>query len=195
MKRDRNGDLILNINLNPFPLILKLLSSLDIVFSSKVFYTIPTGLGIGFGIGLVIFSNPSGTIANSTIATGKIRNIIPYRITIPNQNFTSLIKKQTSYSLIPFKWSDKVINFISFPGKKDQQIIIAAKENFIEDINLGERIKIEGTNNGLYQYLVFQIRDIPSKDINNLMNENEAKLIILNPTNHLGSNYLVALAK
>lgn len=195
IKRNKKGELILNINFNPLSLIIKVLSSLDIIFNSKIFYSIPTGLGIGFGLGIVIFSNPSSTIANTPLFRSQLSNITPYRITLAEQNFTSLITKQTSYSLIPLKWTDKVVNFISFPGKENQQIIIGAKENFIQNVKLGEQIKIEGSNNGVYYYLVSQIREIKSEDINNLMSENNARLIILNPTNPLGSKYLVALAK
>jgi hypothetical protein len=195
IKRNRNGDLILDINLNPFNFLLKFLSSLDIIFHSKIFYSIPMGLGIGFGIGIVIFSNPSSTTANTTQANYGIVTLSPHKITLQKQNYTSVVKNQSSYSLIPLKWSSDVINFTNFPGKVKGQVIIGTKDKLIENVSLGEKIKLEATNNGIYSYSIFHIREIASKDINSLMSDNDAKLIIINPTNILGSNYLVALAK
>ncbi|MDH5533289.1 MAG: hypothetical protein OEX81_02585 [Candidatus Pacebacteria bacterium] len=195
IKRNRYGDLILDINLSPFDFLLKLLSSLDIIFNSKIFYSIPMGLGIGFGIGIVVFSNPSSTIATTPKVKYDIITLTPHKITLDKQNYTSLVKDQSSYSLIPLKWTDEVINFLNFPGKVEGQVVIGTKDKLIENVSLGEKIKLEATNNGIYSYSIFHIREIASKDINSLMNDNDAKLIIINPTNVLGSNYLIALAK
>ena len=116
-------------------------------------------------------------------------------ITLENINFTAPVKSQVAYSLIPLKWDSNTINFINFPGKTDNQLIIASKESFLNDVSLGENIKVEGKNNGIYQFSIYEIKEIESKDINNLMVNNQAKIIILNPTNRLGTKYLTALAK
>lgn len=195
IKRNRSGDLILDINLNPFNFLLKFLSSLDIIFNSKVFYLVPMGLGMGFGIGIVIFSNPSSTIATTPQVEYDIVTLTPHKITLNKQNFSSVVKNQSSYSLIPLKWTSDVINFINFPGKTDGQVIIGIKDNLIKNVSLGEKIKLEAANNGIYSYSIFHIREIKSKDINRVMSNNDAKLIIINPTNIFGSNYLIALAK
>ena len=195
IKRNRNNDLILDINLNPLNFLLKTMSSLDIIFNSKIFYSIPMGLGIGFGIGIVIFSSPSKTIATTPLFKYDTVALIPHKIALENQNFTSVIKEQLSYSLIPLKWSNSSVNFINFPGKIDGQLIIGIKGDLVKNVSLGEVIKLEAKNNGIYSYSIFHIREISSQDINNLMTNNDAKLIIINPANVLGSSYLVALAK
>jgi hypothetical protein len=195
VKRNKKDEIILDLQFNLFPLLLKFFSTLDVVFSSKAFYSIPMGLGLGFGFAIIVFSNPSGTIANSKLNLLDNPIIIPTQITLENINFTSSIKNQTAYSLIPLKWKNSTINFVNFPRKLDTQTIIGSKDNFVNQINLGEKIIIEGKNNGVYRYSVYEIKELQSKDINNLMSNNQAKVIILNPSNSLGTKYLAALAK
>ncbi|NCN03685.1 MAG: hypothetical protein GW942_01260 [Candidatus Pacebacteria bacterium] len=195
IKRNKKSEIILDVQLNPMPLLLKLAYLIEKLFSSKIYYTIPMGLGIGFGFAIVVFSNPTTTIANSQLEVRKNDNIIPKEIIIENINFTSVIKNQTSYSLIPIHWRSSTINFLDFPGKTSGQLVIASKNNFLHDVKLGEKIIIKGANNGIYQFSTYEIKEIESKDINNLMVNNQAKVIVLNPVNILGTNFLTVLAK
>lgn len=195
IKRNKKAEIILDVHLSPMPVILRLANLIDKLFSSKIFYSIPMGLGIGFGFAIVVFSSPANTIANSQLQVNNRTQITPLEITLTNINYTSQIRNQTAYSLIPVKWNDNTINFINFPGRSDNQLIIASKSNFLQDVRLGETVIIKGSNNGIYQFSIYEIKEIESKDINNLMVNNQAKVIILNPTNVLGTKYLTALAK
>ncbi|NCN87537.1 MAG: hypothetical protein GW941_01430 [Candidatus Pacebacteria bacterium] len=195
IKRNKKGEIILDLQLNPVPVVLKVANMIDKLLSSKVYYSIPMGLGVGFGFAIVVFSNPTNSIANSNLQIENTTKMIPKEITIKDINFTSQVITQTAYSLIPLTWENQTISFTNFPGKTDQQVIIASKDNFINEVSLGENVLIEGSNNGLYQFSVYEIKEIESKEINNLMVNNQAKVIILHPKNTLGTKYLTALAK
>jgi hypothetical protein len=195
IKRNKKAEIILDVQLNPLPVILRIANIIDKLFSSKVFYSIPMGLGIGFGFAIVVFSSPSSTIANSQLQVKNTAQITPLEITLTDINYTSQVKNQTAYSLIPVKWNDNTINFINFPGKTDNQLIIASKSNFLNDVRLGEKVIIKGSNNGIYQFSIYEVKEIESKDINNLMVNNQAEVIILNPINMIGTKYQAALAK
>lgn len=194
IRRNQKGEILLDISFNPFNFFYNTFSGLDYIFSSKIFYTIPTGLGLGFGFALIVFSQPTTIQADNFITDDKLNNLVAKEIIIENQNFSTNLTKQYSYTLLPLKWNNSNVFFESFPNQNGQ-LMIGSKDIEIEELKLGEKVTIIGENNGKYIFSIFEIKQLNNNEINYLITDNQSKVIILSPENSLGTRYLSALAR
>lgn len=194
IRKNKNGELLLDINFHPFRFLYNLLSSLDYLFSSKVFYTIPMGLGLGFGFAIIVFAQPKAIRADSIFSQVSVHNLVITELIISQQNLSLSLEKQANYTLLPLRWTNNNVFFSSVPNQKNQ-IVIGSKDIEIEKITLGEKITVIANNNGQYSFSVYEVKQIDNNEINYLMANNESQLIILSPENQLGTKYLAALAK
>lgn len=191
IKKKRTGDIELSLTLNPVAKLLSGLTKLDLLFSRKIFYLLPMGLGIGFGLGLVIFSQPAslraGLSANQPTLT-------PEQLTLPAQKRTYFVAPQDKFSLIAATWNNQTV---FFPGwtSSDKQLVIASSQLSLDQIELGETLEVLATNQGIYRYQVYHLKEVAGQNINGLKNEPEAGLILIKPSNWLGTKAQVVLAK
>ncbi len=189
--RRTNGDLVLKIGFNPMTNLLKFFTKIDFIFSQKVFYLLPMGLGIGFGLGMVIFSQPQ--ISNAGV-NNTLSEIIPQELKISSQNKNYFVENQDKFTLIPTAWSNEVVYFPNWPNSQNQ-LLIASQDFDLSTLPLGSEIKILAKNQGQYTYHTYHIKELKSQQINSLKNDQEAKIILIKPTNFLGTNLQVLLAK
>lgn len=194
IRRNQKGEILLDISFNPFNFFYNTFSGLDYIFSSKIFYTIPTGLGLGFGFALIVFSQPTTIQADNFITDDKLNNLVAKEIIIENQNFSTNLTKQYSYTLLPLKWNNSNVFFESFPNQNGQ-LMIGSIDIEIEELKLGEKVTIIGENNEKYIFSIFEIKQLNNNEINYLITDNQSKVIILSPENSLGTRYLSALAR
>jgi hypothetical protein len=195
IKRNKKDEVILDITLNPIPALITFFSSLDTFFSSKIFYTIPMGLGLGFGLALIVFSQPMQITADTSNNEAIHETTKPIKITLPEKNYTSTLEEQNNFSLVPLQWKSRTIWYPFFPQAQSGLIVIGIRNTQANNFFLGEEVRLTGANNGVYQYSIYEIRSIVTKDIQSIIKNNTAKVIILHPTNIIGSEYLLALAK
>lgn len=191
IQRKKNGDLILEVRFNPFSNLLKFFTKIDLIFSQKIFYLLPMGLGIGFGLGFVIFSQPQ--ISSAGISANQ-SEITPKQLIITSQANNYFIENQDKFTLIPTAWSNEVVYFPNWTSNQNQ-IVIAGKNFELSTLPLGTEIKIVASNQGQYSFNVFHFKELKSQNINELKNDAEASLILVKPTNLLGTNVQVILAK
>ncbi len=191
IQKKKNGDLILEVGFNPFSNLLKLLSKLDYLFSQKIFYLLPMGLGIGFGLGLVIFSQPQ--LSNAGINASQ-SEIIPQELTILAHKSNYFVENQDKFTLIPTAWSSEVVYFPNWANNQNQ-IVIAGKNFDLTSLPLGSEIKITAKNQGQYTFFVYHYKELKSQNINELKNDTTARLILIRPTSFLGTNLQILLAK
>lgn len=187
----KNGDLVLEIGFNPINSLVKFFTKVDFIFSQKVFYLLPMGLGIGFGLGLVIFSQPQ--ISNAGTSSFQ-SEIVPQELKIVSQNKNYFVESQDKFTLIPKAWSNDVVYFPNWTNNQSQ-LLIASESFDFSTLSLGSELKLLAKNQGQYTYHVFHLKEFKSQQINSLKNDLEAKLILVKPTNFLGTNVQVLLAK
>lgn len=195
IERNRKKEILLNVNFNLLDFLTSFFITLNKIFSSKAFYLIPTGLGIGFGIGMVVFSQPSKINAEESTQQIVQQVIIPQRITIPEINFTSIINNQTNFSLLPINWKNDLIYFSNFSYRGKAPLLISSKENIVEDLKLGDKIIITGKNNGRYKYAITQTKQLPAKDFYRALEGVNTKIILISTTNFVGTELLLAFGK
>jgi hypothetical protein len=195
IKRNRKKEILLNVNFNLLDFLTNFFVTLNKIFSSKAFYLIPTGLGIGFGIGVVVFSQPSKINAGEPTQQIIQQSVAPHRITIPEINFTSIISDQTNFSLLPINWKNDLIYFSNFSYRGKAPLLISSKENIVEDLKLGDKVVITGKNNGRYRYAITQTKQLPAKDFYRALEGVSAKVILISSTNFVGTELLLAFGK
>lgn len=187
----KNGDLILEIGFNPFSSLLKLLTKIDFLFSQKIFYLLPMGLGIGFGLGLVIFSQPQLSNAGTNIQPSEI---IPQELKISSQGKNYFVTNQDKFTLVSTAWKSNAVYFPHWPNNQ-RQLLIASQDFDLSSLELGSEIKILGKNQGIYTYRVYHFKEMKSQSINSLKNDQEAQLILIKPMNFLGTDIQAVLAR
>ncbi|MCL4208642.1 hypothetical protein KJZ63_03360 [Patescibacteria group bacterium] len=189
--RRRNGDLVLEIGFNPVASLIKFFTKLDFIFSQKVFYLLPMGLGIGFGLGIVIFSQPQISSAGVNATPSEI---VPQELKVTSQNKNYFVGNQDKFTLIPTTWSNEIVYFPNWPNNQNQ-LLIASQDFDFSNLSLGSEIKILAKNQGQYTYHVYHFKELKSQQINSLKNDQDAKVILVKPTDFLGTNLQVLLAK
>ena len=195
LKRNKKNEIILKINFNLIDLLISFFVNLNQVFASKRFYLIPMGLGIGFGLGITIFSNPNKISAQNEIAQIISQQIIPEKILIKNINFTGIINKQNNFSLLPINWQEDLVYFSNFNSKQHSPLVVASKEDLVTDLNLGNEIIITAKNKGQYKYKITQTKLISTKDFYSATEDTNAKIIIISSSNFVGTNLYLAFGK
>lgn len=191
IKRLRSGEILFNFDWQPFPLFLKFIVNLDKLFSKKIFYLGIMGLGIGFGLSLVVFSQPYQIKAGSSYQHTTIK---PQTLIIPTSQLNLKVTHQNYFSLTTNAWSSQTVYFDNWLNYSDI-FIIGSTSLKSSKLDLGDELQIVAKNQGLYKFHVYHLREILSKDINQLKSETEAKLIIILPENWLGLKNQVVLAK
>lgn len=191
MKRMRSGEIKLDLEVNIFPPLLWIFSKLDQLFSRKIFYLLPTGVGLGFGLGIVIFSQPARLQAESAQAQVEL---LPQEVILPAQQSHLFLTQQAKFTLIPSSFNADQIAFTNWTNAQ-RQMAIASRDFDLSQIKLGDQIQIVASNHGRYSYTVYHLKFMPSQEINQLKNESAAKLVMMEPQNWLGTTVQVALAK
>lgn len=191
IKKKRNGEVEFLWTFNPLLNLIDLFAFLDKLFSRKIFYLLPTGIGIGFGIGLVIFSQPASLNASNTSLSD---NLKPISITIPSQGLKLVTENQNKFSLITTTWANHTVNFAGL-SSSNEQFIVGTKNTDLTKFKLGDVIEVHASNQGIYAYQVYHTKEIETRNFNQLKAENNIGLILVQPTNLLGTAAYAVLAK
>lgn len=191
IKRTKNGDIECRISFNLINLGLRSLGRLDRLISHKLFYLMSMGLGIGFGISVVIFSRPIPTYAGNS---GVSQLLIPEQVISSSHNLSLTVATQPTFTLIAGQWKKPAVYFDHW-SNRPEQIAVGIASDLLPQWQLGDKIQILAANQGLYTYTIYHLKQVKSQDILQLRHEPDAQLIIISPENWLGTTNWVALAK
>ena len=187
LKRNRKSELILkiNFNFNLWQSLHKIFEFLNFVFSKKIFYVIPMGLGLGFGLSLVILSNPDLSYANNLVNNSS-KSVIYKKLILEQDNLSFNIKSSQTLNLLSNLQTEDVTQL------QNNQIITVKN---LPELSLGQVIKLVGQNNGLYEFRVIETKLINSNEYQTLLAENKNNLILFSQNNLIGSKLLATIAK
>lgn len=217
IKKQKSGDLILEINPDFFRPALKKVIKAFLRISLNIFLPIfsifdklaekrklvisGVGLGIGLGLSIIITQRPDTLQAfplmSNQMAAGveprilRISQLDIY-LSIKHDRLTSLLQNITTNELIHLDGS-------GFLGQKKPIIIadLSSKNllNTFEEINIGDEIIIIGSNEGTYKYHVIEIRDTEAQYLPHVIAKEENSLIIYKPQNILRTQIFIVVAK
>jgi len=149
----------------------------------KWLYIVAMGIGLGFGLSLVVLQQPE--FINADQENVAVSQSLPsQKIYLKNKELA--VTNSQSLSLLSNWQKSAAIQW-------QDQLVLVIKD--VPELFLGEEIKILGQNNGLYTWRVIEIKEIYSKDYLRILEENQNKLILFQQSNFIGSKIKAVIAK
>lgn len=210
-KRNQRGEIIINVNSGAFQnfirwlliislvkplvgLINLLYASIDTVSRHKPSLFILAGLGMGFGMGLVVFQRPTVTLASPLPVSAQPSSVTIDQLELGGVTFAVEAPGETT-----------TLNSISFletsAGVHQQGTSVLAMgwrseaRTYLSHATLSDMIQVVGSNNGRYSYRIVEIKEVESDGLPALFSQNGRALVIYTPINLLQTKYLVLIAK
>lgn len=144
-----------------------------------------TALGIGMSVGFTVFENPSTSYASESVYVGEHSGIEPVRVEIPSIELSESVGDKLG-----------VAGYSSGLGRS--QKLEARNQNCIRQlkkIQLGDRIIILGSNNGVYSYRVSEIKTIAPEKLDGELLVIDAPLVLTAKLGFLEPKVLVVVGK
>lgn len=198
LKKKRDGSLILYLNtdiitiffvhlLRPLFTLFDLLDRLS-KFSFLLMFI--GSVGIGFGVGITVFSQPSKTLAHHS----SYREVVnPRQLIWLDKQYVIEDESDPGFSISP---EVKIFHQSQYGqlSKGNTLVFYTSNLPMMEQSQLGMPIKVIGSNNGIYNYSVVEIRYIRRKELPNLIAKSGSSLIIYQSDDLLSSQLLVVIA-
>lgn len=198
LKKKRDGSLVLVINFNLIQVLKTLLNGLfnfvswlDNLARFSFLMMFIGSIGLGFGMGVIVFSNPDLTLASNFFQDKKIQ---PKQIQWMDVLY--LIEEKTDpvislSTMTEVFWQSQYDGF----GQGHTIVLYSHELPLFEQTALGAQIKLIGQNDGIYNYAVTQIQITDRKDLPNIVQSNNDSLVIYQSDELFGAQLLVAVAK
>ena len=196
IKKKRDGSLVLLLNTdfigNFFKsIILKLLRVflwLDQMQKFSFVLLWVGAIGLGFGMGIIVFNNPDSSLANQQQV---VQQLIPQKIEWLDGLYIVEEEADPIVSL-----SQAVDVFYQSNLSSNNKIVLYSNNlPFFEQVQLGTTIRITANNNGIYKFQVTQIKFISREDMNELINSpTKDELIIYQSDDILSTQIMVVQA-
>lgn len=147
-------------------------------------------IGLGFGMGIIVFSSPSRTTAHFSQNQSLIT---PKQLIWLDEKFAVEKKSDPGVSLTN---SVEVFYQPAYGQINQGQPLVFYSHNLpmMEQTQLGMPIQVIGDNNGIYSYSVVEIRYIKREELPNLIAKSGNSLIIYQTDDLLSSQLLVVIA-
>ncbi|HEX7017970.1 MAG TPA: hypothetical protein VF209_03630 [Patescibacteria group bacterium] len=211
-KRNSQGDVVINLNLSafkylgwwviltliarPFVSTINLLhSSINVVTNHRPLLFVLSGLGLGFGMGLVIFQRPMTTLASPFPVYAQQSAITIKEVSLADVSFSVALPDKEKTEVTD-------IRHLTTSATLSQNGTIVLKvgglsqaKNYLENVSLNDPIALLGSNNGRYTYQVIEIKEVDNETLPTLFSQNGKALLLYTPVNVLQTKYLVVIAK
>lgn len=210
-KRNLQGEIIINVNSHAIKIFFRwlvmvglvkplvglinvLYASIDTVSHHKPLLFILAGIGIGFGMGIVVFQRPVVSLASPfpvyaqpTSVTADQLQIggVSFRTQVPigENNLASISHLETSAGLHQNGTAVLVIGWRS------------EARTYLQNATIADLIQVIGSNNGRYTYRIVEIKEVDNELLPTLFNQNGRALVLYTPANLLQTKHLVIIAK
>lgn len=210
-KKNQTGDVIINLNLSaardflwyglvkmvvkPAVSVINLLyTSLNFASAHRPALFILSGLGFGFGLGLVVFQRPMSTLASPLPMRVSQASVTVQQLEIGNVSFEVSLSDAGS--------DETTIQQLatSAPLGKEGSLVLhlgwrSEATTYLENATLNDPLIVIGSNNGRYSYRVVEIKEVDNEMLSTLFNQTGKALVIYAPTNLLHTKYLVVIAR
>ncbi len=144
-----------------------------------------TALGIGMSVGFTVFENPNTSYASESVYVGENSGIEPVRVEIPSIELSESVGEKIS-----------VAGYSSGLGRS--QKLEARNQKSIrqlQKIELGDRIIVLGSNNGVYSYRVSEIKTIAPERVDGELLVTDAPLVLTAKLGFLETRVFVVKGK
>ncbi|MBU0974274.1 hypothetical protein KKD03_01070 [Patescibacteria group bacterium] len=159
------------------------------------------GLGIGFGLSIIVTQRPDILQAFPVLEYGISVGSEVSVLKINKLNLYETIKIGSLADVYNNVFEDQLIHLegSGFLGQKTPVVIAdLGSTNLLkrlDAISIGDEIVVVGKNNGTYKYRVIEIREIEAQYLTNVIDREENSLIIYKPENLLRTRLFVVVAK
>ena len=193
-KKDHSWILSINttlINRKIPPMINKIISFfnwLDYLAKFPFLLILVGSIGLGFGMGVIVFSRPSLSLADSSRPQALIT---PRLIEWDNQTYQVEIDQDHTYALTAHLWFFSSSSGLEAPSPI--HIFTSQLENF-HQVKIGDQIWIVGSNDGRYQYTVTQIALINKDHYQDFTNNLNQSLVLSQNSDLIGGQIQVVVA-
>ena len=211
-KHNQKGDIVINLNLSafrnliwwlgvslvgrPFVSLINLLyASISVVSAHRPLLFILSGLGLGFGLGLVVFQRPMTTLAS------------PFPLAA-QKSLISARQLEVGHVLFEVTATDSETNngqaihhlTTSAPLGTTGTVVLNVGwrheiNTYLEQTTLNDPLILIGSNNGRYEYRVVEIKEVGNEVLPTLFDQTGKALVLYTPSNLLQAKYLVVIAK
>lgn len=215
LSRNAKGDLVFEVNppiigitsvIKAFlslllKILLPLFSFFDFLASKKKLVISSVGLGIGLGLSVLVTQRPDTLQAFPTLALSDSTNIYVNRLIIPKIDLSSEVATGNVQDIFENVIIDTLIHDERSSELGGLQPVVVTQVGLadilgnLEDLEIGDEIQVQGTNNAFYLFKIIEIRDMKSEYLPNVIGVNEDSLIVYKSKNVLRTRLYMVIAR
>lgn len=215
LHKNTKGDIIFEFNPHTFTItslirivltlllkiFLPLFALIDFLASKKKLVISSVGLGIGLGLSVLVTQHPDTLQAFPTLNEAEKQSIYVQQIRIPSidlftpverGNVQDVLENVSIHSLVHDERSAELGG--SYPVVVAEVGLDAILKN-LEQVQIGDNIVVQGSNEAEYHFTVTEIRDMKAEYLPNVVGVNTNALILYKSKNALRTQLFMVIAK
>lgn len=173
---------------------------LDFLALRRKLVIVSVGLGIGFGLSVLITQRPDSLQAFPTLGLNKNSQVAIDSITIPSLNFFSTVNSGSLQDVFTNVLEHELIHDERSGNLTEGKTIVISSvgaKNILADLEklqIGDEIILTGSNTAEYSYKVIEIRDMQAEYLPHVISAHEDALILYTATNILRTQLYMVIA-
>lgn len=173
---------------------------LDFLAERKKLLIVSVGLGIGFGLSVLITQRPDSLQAFPVLGVNRNTQVTIDSISIPSLNFFSTVTSGSMQDVFANVLEDELIHDQRSANLGEGKTIVISSvgaKNILTDLEkltIGDEILVTGSNTAEYRYKVIEIRDMQAEYLPHVISAHENALILYTATNILRTQLYMVIA-
>lgn len=215
LRKNAQGDIIFEINPQSlsattiikalFSLLLKVFlpvfAFFDFLATKRKLVISSVGLGIGLGLSVLVTQRPDTLQAFPTLATQNITDIYASRVIISSIDLSTAVTKGNLQDLFDTVSLQGLVHDERSAALGGRHPVVIAEVGFsnilqnLDSVQIGDEIRVVGTNEAVYSYRVTELRDMNSEYLPNVIGVNQDALILYKSKNILRTQLYMVIAQ
>lgn len=163
----------------------QLFSRLDALTGHRSALVATMGIGLGFGLSVVLFYQPTATQANlPVVSQAAVQAPTAMLVKLPKYETTEKVTQDQPL----LQLGEGLVTHVQFAGGSDMA-------TYLGRASLGDAVEVTGSNNGLYRFAVVEIKYIDAERINTVLQQDATSLVLSAPLDFFKSKLLVLVAR
>ncbi len=183
-----------------YQIVAQIIHALNILTNNHARIGLIMALGLGFGFGLTIFSQPDLSSANFIqFKNGSTRHASTQADYIETNQF--VVEVETKTGNLDILQDNHAVTIPSFSGELGSQHAATYFKgtvqlyNYLNTLELGDEIRLNQRNNLIKTYQIVEIRLVDRDRITQLLPQNQPTIILYTPTSLISNDYYCLIAR